>query len=139
MSRYLPILIFAFSLLMLNGCSNSGPQLIEVHGKVTYQGKPVTQGTVSFSPKSSSVGGIRTGVGAIKSDGSYELQALPGKKGVQPGEYLVSVNSYTGSFIDNDVVYIVPKKFAEPATSGLSVKLPADGDKSVEKNFDLRD
>lgn len=139
MSRFVSVSLVALSLMILSGCSKSGPQLIEVYGKVTYKGKPVTRGTISFSPKSSAIGGLRTGVGAIKSDGSFELQSLPGKKGVQPGEYLVSVNSYTGSFIDNDVVYIVPKKFSESATSGLSIKLPTDAGQSIEKNFDLRD
>jgi hypothetical protein len=137
MSRSISIYTLALSIIILSGCSKPGPQLIEVRGKVTYQGKPVTQGSISFSPKSSAIGGLRPAQGGIKSDGSFEMQSLPGKKGVQPGEYLVAINSYTGSFIEGDVVYIVPKRFSEASSSGLTVTLPKE-ENSVEKNFDLK-
>jgi hypothetical protein len=36
------------SLILASGC---GPQIAEVRGKVTFEGKPVTAGIVTFAPK----------------------------------------------------------------------------------------
>jgi hypothetical protein len=63
------------------GCS-SGPPTGEVRGKVTFKGKPVTEGSVTFlNPKGEGDAGAD-----INKDGTY---AIPGK--VVVGEYLVVI------------------------------------------------
>ena len=59
------------------GCAEPGPTLVEVRGKVTYQGKPVTVGTIVCTPQPGSGGLNRPATGKIESDGSFELRALP--------------------------------------------------------------
>jgi len=64
------------------GCS-SGPATGEVQGKVTFKGKPVTEGTVTFL--NSKEGGA--GEGKLDTDGNYTIQ---GKLVV--GEYVIVIN-----------------------------------------------
>jgi hypothetical protein len=63
------------------GCS-SGPATSPVKGKVTFQGKPVAEGTVTFLNPTE--GGAAEA--QINKDGSYTFQG-----GVLPGEYLVVI------------------------------------------------
>lgn len=63
------------------GCS-SGPPTGEIKGKVTFKGKPVAEGTVTFlNPR-----GEGDAEAQINKDGTY---AVPGK--VTVGEYLVVI------------------------------------------------
>lgn len=74
-----------------------------ISGKVTIQGKPLVEGTVTFTspdPKG------KTAAAAINKDGSFALKDLP------PGKYVVSVTSKTPG--------VVPAKFGTPETSGLT-------------------
>jgi hypothetical protein len=66
----------------LPGCS-SGPPRGEVHGKVTFRGKPVSEGTIMFINPSGSGGSGET---ELRSDGTYEIQG-----GLIVGEYIVLV------------------------------------------------
>jgi hemoglobin len=68
-----------------------------VKGRVTFNGKPLAQGAVTLSDK-----GGKAHSAAIEADGSYGLENVP------PGEYKVAVRGG-------------PAKFADPATSGLTV------------------
>lgn len=72
------------------GCGKGGPagQQGKVHGKVTYQGQPITTGSgVSFI----SEGGGTGASGTIKDDGSYELLSVNGNQ-VPAGNYKVLIN-----------------------------------------------
>jgi len=70
----------ALAAVGLSGC-NSGPPMGEVSGKVTFEGKPVAEGRVTFMNSGAGTGGE----GKLK-DGAYALTApLP------PGEYKVTV------------------------------------------------
>jgi hypothetical protein len=117
--RRFPVL----ALVALAGC-DSGPRLVKVHGTVTYKGKPVTTGEVFFNPSAS--GGTRVGVGQIQEDGRYEMKMFPDRVGVVPGTYLVGVRAYTGSFIEGTAVYVVPQKYANPSTSGLTAAVAGE-------------
>lgn len=63
------------------GCS-SGPATGKVKGKVTFEGKPVTEGTVTFlNPKEGGAAEAQ-----INKDGAYVVQS-----GVVVGDYLVVI------------------------------------------------
>ncbi|HEV7224204.1 MAG TPA: hypothetical protein VGN42_15960 [Pirellulales bacterium] len=72
---------------MAAGCGGpSGPQGT-VHGKVTYQGKPITTGAmVSFL---SDAGGGASGT--VAADGSYQVRSMNGDR-IPAGKYKVLVN-----------------------------------------------
>ena len=63
------------------GC-NPGPKTGDVNGKVTFKGKPVSEGTVNFI--NPTAGG--TADAPINPDGTYSA------KGVVVGEYVVTIN-----------------------------------------------
>lgn len=75
------VLVVGFTAVGWAGC-RSGPATGEVRGKVTFRGKPVTEGTVTlFDPKTGAVAEAQLG-----QDGSF---AVPGK--VVVGEYIVMI------------------------------------------------
>ena len=58
-------------------------------------------------------------------------------RGIIPGDYAVTINAYTGSFIEGDAKYVVPKRFTDSSTSGLQLQLPADADQPLVIDFNL--
>jgi hypothetical protein len=83
----------ALTIMLLTGCSrNDGPQRYTVSGKVTYDGKPVPKGFVTFSPDTEA-GNSGPGGGAEVRDGVY--QTAPGK-GVVGGPHRVRIIGFDG-------------------------------------------
>lgn len=73
----------------MSGCGPGGPAGPQgkVHGKVTYQGKPITTGAVvSFITE----GGGTGASGLVKEDGSYELLSANGNQ-IPAGSYKVLI------------------------------------------------
>jgi hypothetical protein len=124
---------------LFQGCADSYPTLVEVGGKVTYQAKDVPLGTVTFTPVSSSKTGARPGTGIIGPDGTFQMRSFPDRLGMLPGEYEVGVHAFEGSFLEGNVVYIVPVRFANAHTSGLRTVVPDATDEPLRINFALAD
>lgn len=69
---------------VIAGCFSSGPAVGEVSGKVTFKGKPVKEGTVTFLNSSEG----SAGESPIDANGSYRIpQLVVG----QTGEYIAIV------------------------------------------------
>jgi hypothetical protein len=136
------------------GChSESQHEHARVHGKVTYQGKPVTFGSVLFMPVATPKEGLmESASGSINPDGTYELasQATPG---AILGEHKVMVIAVAGpdqaqspdasksvgpapvtpkGSKELQLKSSVPKKYADPSTTTLTRKVEPG-----ENNFDL--
>lgn len=79
---------------ILAGCGggDSGPQRYTLKGNVTYQGKPVPAGEVSFTPDTKQ-GNSGPGAIATIKNGAYETT---GDKGVTPGPTVIIVTGYDG-------------------------------------------
>jgi len=138
MRNYLPAVIFVFSLLIVAGCADSGLKVVEVEGLVTYQNQPVTRGKVIFTPSGPSrIGAPRPASGKITEQGSYTMRAFGDRMGIEPGEYQVAIQSYSGTFISGNVVYLVPEKYAHPSSSGLIATIPSNTDGTFEINFSI--
>lgn len=76
--------------LIFPACGPSeGPELAPVTGKVTYQGKPITQGIVSFQPAAPDG---TPATGTIGPDGTYSLQTADAE-GARLGEYRVVISA----------------------------------------------
>ena len=122
----------ALAALMLAGlgCS-SGEGPITVHGKVTFQGQPVSEGTVQFNDE-------KTGRGAeaeLRPDGSYETTLPAGEYTVLIVPPLLSVESKTGPPDPQfKKVRNIPNKYRSTVTSGLTATVRAD--KAVH-DFDM--
>jgi hypothetical protein len=81
-------------LFWLAGCSRDPnmPKLGRVHGKVTYKGKPVESGTVTFNPVPGKGGETgQNATGQIESDGTYVMTTFSTGDGAIVGQHVVAV------------------------------------------------
>ncbi len=122
----------------LSGCGDkkpvdTGPPRIPVSGKVTLDGKPLENGTISFEPKAE---GLRPTGGPIE-NGTYNV---PQEKGGNAGLYLVKISwlKPTGEKVANPdagggVKEVIPQKYNVAST--LEETLSPE---KHEFNFDLK-
>src|SRR5262245_11787782 len=103
-----------FSIMILHGCTHDQENVVDVRGRVTYKGQPVTTGTVRFTPIQVEVGSAssRPVTAVLDNEGSYRMKAFRSRFGMSPGDYAVSILSYEGSMMEPEKVkYVVPKKY----------------------------
>ena len=74
-------------LLLFSGCGDNGGR-VPVNGVVTFDGKPLEDGSVVFSGDKGAAG-----VGKIV-NGNFSLSESGEQTGVQPGSYTVLVQSW---------------------------------------------
>lgn len=123
-------------LLTLAGCGGGGlddtPDLGTVTGKVTLDGSPLADATLTFSP---SEGGRSAGA-ETDSGGNYELMYSLTHAGATPGEYDVSISTEsTKSDADgNDVT--IPEKLPAKYNDNSELKKTVTAG-SNEINFAL--
>ncbi len=136
--RYLPIVC----LLLLCGCGG-GRGLVPVSGTVRYNGKPLPNVYVSFSPDDP---GIRAATGTADGTGRYQLTTFQANDGVRPGKYRVAVRYESEPegprLAADDINYkrgklITPLKYTDPEKSGLTAEVVAGKDNVFD--FDLTD
>lgn len=104
---------FVLATLVGTGCG--GPSPILLSGKVTFEGEPVSQGSISFVKEGGEGKGI---TGAPISNGKYQLDE---KRDLQPGTYKVMISwqkatgkkvpeGEDGEMID-ELLEIIPAKY----------------------------
>ncbi len=132
--RMLAILT-AVSFLIATGCNQSN--LVEVTGKVTYQGKPVTGGTISFIAADKPAA-----YSDLDAEGGYSLHTEKPGDGATPGAYkviVVAMQDQSGLLPEQRAALpppTVPIKYTSLATTDLNADV-----KPGEKNkldFDLK-
>lgn len=136
----LTTLVGGLVLLASPGCGPTGPQMGSVSGKVTFNGKPVTKGMVTFV---SSEPNRPNATGMLQSDGSYSLNTPEHGSGALVGEYKVAVSgkdpdAYNQVVAPGEPMKIessIPAKFENPDSSGLTAKVVSG---SNMHNFDLK-
>lgn len=119
----LALVVLGAGVLGLGGCG-SGQKLGRVHGKVTFQGKPVSEGIISFSNREKGV--FLTA--KLSADGSYELVTAQGR-GLPLGTYQAAINpplvdAPLGPALGPPKVPAypnIPEKYRKPETSGLTL------------------
>lgn len=127
-------------------------------GVVTHRGEPVEGATVTFIPATNPV----PAYGITDAEGRFQLTTYEQDDGAIIGEHYVTVNKTTGatppsgpaSTGNNDpedfdnyvppslgvtpppvVKHLVPERYSQPETSGLTAKVTSDGPNSF--TFDL--
>lgn len=155
--------LLAVCLLPLLGCSGSDrPALAKASGKVTLNGEPVSGATVMFLPAKGgraasgvtdangvyrmsgyddpelgvAVGEHRVSVSKIGGEGAFALApAAPASE--DPNANLVSPIAFQAEDPLNPpkIEYLVPQKYGNPESSGLTVTVPAEG--SDQLNLEL--
>lgn len=139
-------LAWAMTLVLVAGCGSSLPETVPVGGRVTWQGEPVTQGTVAFMPVEPAEGPLRrAAVGRIRPDGSYRLSTFGRFDGALPGQYRVAITDaedFPFEAIETESAEtpaargVLPATYALAHGSGLTAVVPADARK-VQFDFDL--
>ena len=125
--KYFPLLL----IIVIFGCNSatSGPTRYPVSGTVTYGGKPVPKGSVTFEPDLAA-GNSGPGGGAAIEDGHYDTGA---EAGVVGGPHTVRIVGYDG----------VPTKMeGETLPDGQPLFAPYETtfdfpDQPTEKNFEI--
>jgi len=113
----------------LAGCGRADQlPTAQVRGTVTLDGKPLTQGMVSFTPERG-----RAASGQIGSDGSFVLSTYGRGDGAILGHNRVAVVAIDRkvpptkgmSVEDTQVSWLIPAHYGNPNTSGLSFDVQA--------------
>jgi hypothetical protein len=140
--KFVPLFVFSVFLITATGCSTGKPDFaVEiVEGVVTLDGSPIEGVTVGFSPADANTG--KPAVGRTDAQGKFVLTATQGGefgKGTMIGKYLVSFSKdipsrepttqelanadKTGVMPDIPIVSVIPKKYNDPQTSGLTAEV----------------
>lgn len=93
-------------ILVVAGCGSDGPELADVTGTVTLDGKPVPGAVLTFIPTSGS-----TSYGKTDASGKYTLMFTDTKYGAMIGSYKVEI----------EVKRIPPDEIAEMKAEGQQV------------------
>jgi hypothetical protein len=109
------IVLTALVLVSCPGCgAGAGAQVgptVPVKGRVTYQGKPLTQGTITFEPVDTG----REANGNIGPDGTFVLTTFKEGDGAVAGVHRVGVVG-TGKTV-------LPAKLRNPSSSTVEVEV----------------
>jgi len=127
--------------LLLAGCGGSADlPKVEISGHVTYDGKPIESGEITFLPLAGTKSPPTT---AMITNGDYRTTSrgsiAAGKYRVEIREYRESKNAETGipepapAMVPRD--QILPAKFNTDSTMELEV---SDLSQPISKNFDLK-
>jgi hypothetical protein len=120
-------------------CGQSGPEMARVSGTVTYKGKPVPKGTITFVAQSE---GGRNATGELGPNGSYTLQTSQPGDGALLGEYKVTVYAHDEPVLDYIPTKpvkpqpLAPEKYEKPGTTDLKATVKSGSNKI---DFDLTD
>ncbi|HVJ88017.1 MAG TPA: hypothetical protein VM452_20300 [Caulifigura sp.] len=123
--------VAALALSIFSGCDN-GPLVSAVHGKVTLDGKPLSNATLVFTPEKAG----RSSLGRTNDEGQYKLLFNSDKDGAIVGPTRVRITvaeEYTDSKDRSRMrPELVPTKYNEQSELVVEVE-PKDN----EINFDL--
>jgi hypothetical protein len=126
--KWFIIPLLAASFWVLAGCSRGDRPVARVSGVVTYNGKPLTTGTVMFVP-------IESGppaYGKIEPDGRYKLSTYSSGDGAVIGKHAVMITALeqlTPEEAANPLrspKLLIPMKYNDTKTSGLTAEVTSD-------------
>jgi hypothetical protein len=150
-AKWLTVSVVALSCSAISiGCGGKveRPAMGRVHGTVTFDGKPVDKGRVTFTPVSGDgISGGTSAMSPIESDGTYNLTTFDTGDGAIVGQHIVTVIVPTEDIValnkpraDGSIPYIlpkelIPKKYTDPKQTPLRNTVVA-GDNTL--NIDLK-
>jgi ribosomal protein L27 len=138
MKKNFNIIVICFPLLILllfcSSCGQSRPALGKVEGTVTLDGQPIKNGNIIFSTK-----GTRDAAGIIEDGVIKRVTTFDEGDGTPVGEATVAIiafkevkkapnvsgdtNSIGESTILGDEEFLVPPRYMNPETSGLTATI----------------
>jgi hypothetical protein len=130
--RILSFLWIGLALICLGACGGCGSSegaratLLPVKGKVTYKGKPLTQGIVKFEPE----GYGRRATGKLQADGTFVLGTFKEDDGAVAGSHQVFITDVDKNLAKDRAF----QKYMFRSPKGLAAEVAPE---SIEFNFDL--
>jgi hypothetical protein len=112
------------------GCGSSEgarPTLLPVKGKVTYKGKPLTQGIVKFEPE----GYGRRASGKLQADGTFVLGTFKDDDGAVVGSHQVFITDVEKNLAKDRAF----QKYMFRSPKGLAAEVTPE---TLEFSFELR-
>lgn len=136
-------LVLFLPLFLLAGCG--GPNLAKVTGTVTYDDKPLAQGTIHFETP-----GARPATGKIVDGKIVEVTTYTTGDGVPVGSHKVAIYSLEGGGAGGaknpgdasagpaamQTTSLIPTKYNDPEKSGLTAEVKSGG--ANELKFELK-
>lgn len=124
MGRFLYLSLLIVPVCLAVGCG-SRPSRVTVSGKVLVDGKPLESGTIIFVPDTG-----RQSTGIIK-DGNFKLGCFTVDDGALVGKHKISVASTEFKNRETAIKYLIPPKYGQIATSGLTQEIKGTTDSVV--------
>lgn len=129
-----PTIYLLVALIGFTGCSRGFKQeTANVHGTVKLNGKPLTGGSVMFTPETG-----RGAVGVIDAQGEFELGTYEPGDGAIVGKHKVAVFPVGSSFESEQVPsnYVpIPTRYQNGNSSGIEIEVKAGQANKVEVNL----
>jgi hypothetical protein len=99
------------------GCGGGRPKRVPVSGRVLIDGQPLTYGFIRLVPQNA-----RPASAEIGPDGRFTLKTFEDGDGAVLGTHIVTIaaNEYVSETVQR---WHAPKKYADPATSGLTTTI----------------
>jgi hypothetical protein len=131
--------VAVLALTCISGCRDGVPrsthEVTPAGGVVTYQGQPAAGASVAFEPIGEATPGA---YGHTDARGRFRLQTFGRDDGAIPGEYAVTIRKIEASPLPPDydpdnpppvepAKDLLPEMYGNPATSGLSATVTAQG------------
>ncbi len=126
-----------FCFLSLACGSNERTEVYPVRGQVFVDGRPASGAAVHFHPVNQELG--TPAYATVNEDGSFELSTYDTDDGVEPGDYVVTINWRKEEKIDGDMVNgpdLLGELYSKPNRSPLKAKVIAGENK--EFRYDLK-
>jgi hypothetical protein len=124
-------LVLGSAFILLAGCG-SGPKYAPVSGRVTLNGKPLANATVSFQPiaHEGSIEAAPGSSGKTNANGEYTLSVSPSQSGAWVGKHRVMVSSLAEQVGESD---------ARPPRGGWPIvdKVPTRYNKDSKETFEV--
>ena len=129
---WLVLTCFCFSFALIGcGGGDEGPERYHLSGTVTYDGKPIPQGMIKFTPAKGTKG--PQGNAQIV-DGKYNTQEQGGS-GVVGGAYKITVSGFDGKADPDKELPMGQPLFREYQFDHQLPAMPDNTDKPVNQDF----
>jgi hypothetical protein len=133
-------LLLALAISLLAGCGPSGPEMAPVTGLIKYNGQPLADAAVVFTPEDG-----RPATGITDAEGRFELSTLGDNDGALLGKHSVTITanaSYIPTMWPDPPASPpkgpkIPAKYGMPGQSELQAEVTRDGPN--EFTFELKD
>lgn len=127
-------LILGLALLLLptfaacGGPTETRVPVVQVSGKASFEGKPPEGAQIVLNPVGTSLPEGTRPVGAIKSDGTFQISTYGQGDGAPPGEYVATIQWFKlitqGDHAGSRGPNVLPKKYASTETSPIKLSIP---------------